>query len=362
MKKYLISAGTICLYATMTNAGGIDRSGQGVNILFEEGTVVQTSLSYTSPNVSGSLGGVSSGSVGQDFFGAGAAFKMPINEKLDFALIYDQPFGAHIEYDAGYPLSVDPVNPSAANSLLAESSSDALTGILRYKFDNNISTYVGLRAQSIQSEISVPAVAGYHVKTNNPVDFGYLVGVAWEKPEIAARVSLTYNSSIDHTFSQVESNSLGLNTTSSSTVTVPQSLNLDFQTGIAPKTLLFGSVRWVDWTQLSYIPPNYSLGEIVGFENATTTYSLGLARQLTDNFSGAISIGYEKSQNIPVTNLAPSDGSWSVGLGGTYDAGKAKISAGVRYTALGNAVTTSGASFSGSDAWSAGIQITYALN
>ena len=28
---------------------------------------------------------------------------------------------------------------------------------------------------------------------------------------------------------------------------MPQSVNLDFQTGIAPDTLVYGLVRWVNW-------------------------------------------------------------------------------------------------------------------
>jgi long-subunit fatty acid transport protein len=361
MKKRFISAGAICLATTTLHAGGIDRSGQGVNILFEVGTVIQTSLSYTSPEVTGSLGGVSSGSAGQSFQIAAAAFKTSVNDKLDFALIYDHPFGAHVEYDSSYPLSVDPVNPGTQNSLRAESNSEALTGIMRYKFDNNFSANLGLRAQRIDADISVPAVAGYRVNTNSPVDYGYLIGVSWEKPEIAARFSLNYNSSIDHTFKQVETNSLGLNTTSTSNVSTPQSVNLDFQTGIAPKTLLFGTIRWVDWSQLSYVPPNYSLGEIVGFGNSVTTYSLGVGRKITEKFSGALSVGYEESQDIPVTNLAPTDGKLILGVAGTYDFGKAKVSAGVRYTDLGDTTTTSGAEFSGNDAWTSGVQVTYTL-
>ncbi|GAB5436920.1 hypothetical protein [Falsiruegeria mediterranea] len=87
--------------------------------------------------------------------------------------------------------------------------------------------------------------------TDAPVDFGYALGVAWERPDIAARVSLTYSSAMEHTL--LESESLNppppvpagtlVTVPASSTIETPQSVNLDFQTGIAPDTLLFGSVR-----------------------------------------------------------------------------------------------------------------------
>ena len=37
-------------------------------------------------------------------------------------------------------------------------------------------------------------------------------------------------------------------------VDTPQSVQLDFQTGVAPKTLVFGYVRWVDWSEFSISP------------------------------------------------------------------------------------------------------------
>ncbi|MGI9368519.1 MAG: hypothetical protein ACR2O2_06740 [Ruegeria sp.] len=55
MKKTLIQACALCVGATAVQAGGIDRSGQGVNILFEEGSAVQFRLGYASPDISGTM-------------------------------------------------------------------------------------------------------------------------------------------------------------------------------------------------------------------------------------------------------------------------------------------------------------------
>jgi len=40
-------------------------------------------------------------------------------------------------------------------------------------------------------------------------------------------------------------------------IKTPQSVNLEFQTGIAKVTLLFGSVRWVDWTAFNIFPADF---------------------------------------------------------------------------------------------------------
>ena len=376
MKKALLQACAVCVGATAVQAGGIDRSGQGINILFEEGSAVQFRLGYTSPSVSGTMLGVDSGNVANSFFTPHLAYKHAFTDQLDFALIYDQPFGADIDYASGYPLSRNPVPGGRSDVLRAKADTDAVTALLRYKFDGGFSAIGGLRIQRLKANVAVPAAAGYEVNSGASTDLGYVLGVAWEKPEIAARVALTYNSKISHDLSQTESlnppqaagTGLVASFQTNSEVASPQSVNLDFQTGVAPKTLLFGSIRWVDWPQTIYDPPNYPpANPLVDYDDPTWTYSLGLGYQFTDEFSGAVTLGYESSTNEPVSNLGPTDGFWSIGVGGTYSLEKAKISGGIRYTDLGDATADGAgpaarANFTGNSAWSVGLQVTYALN
>jgi len=384
MKKALLQACAVCVGATAVQAGGLDRSGQGVNILFEEGSVVQFRLGYTSPSVSGTMPALSgpnigqpvdSGSVANNFFTPHLAYKTALTDKLDFALVYDQPFGADIDYSASYPLSQNPLTPLGGRTdvLRAKADTDAVTALLRYKFEGGFSAIGGLRAQRVKANVAVPLAVGYQVDTDADIALGYVIGVAWEKPEIAARIALTYNSKISHDLSQTESlnpptaPSVVASFDTSSTIETPQSVNLDFQTGVAPKTLLFGSVRWVDWPQLVYNPPNYPpTSNLVDYEDATYTYSLGLGYQFSDEFSGAVTLGYESSEGTTVSNLGPTDGFWSIGVGGTYSLEKAKISGGIRYTDIGEASADGAAgqtaTFTGNSAWSVGLQVTYALN
>ncbi|MBY6080987.1 OmpP1/FadL family transporter [Ruegeria arenilitoris] len=378
MKKALLQACVLCAGATAAHAGGIDRSGQGINIIFEEGSVVQFRLGYTNPSVSGTMLGVDSGNVANDFFSPHLAYKHAFTDQLDFALIYDEPFGADIAYGSNYPLSQNPIPGGRTDVLRAKADTEAITALLRYKFDGGFSAIGGLRIQRLSADVAVPAAAGYEVNADKDTALGYVVGVAWEKPEIAARVALTYNSKISHDLSQTESvNPIPIppippgtvaTFDTSSEVVSPQSVNLDFQTGVAPKTLLFGSIRWVDWPQTVYDPPNYPpTSALVDYDDPTWTYSLGLGYQFSEQFSGAVTLGYESATNEPVSNLGPTDGFWSIGLGGTYSMERAKISGGVRYTDLGDATADGAgpaarANFSGNSAWSVGIQVTYALN
>lgn len=377
MKKALLATCALCVGATASYAGGLDRSGQGINLIFEEGSVVQFRLGYTDPSVSGTLGGVDSGNVSNSFFTPHFGYKTSLSEKLDFAIMYDQPFGADISYADDYPLSINPVPGGRTGPLTATADTDAITALLRYKFDGGFSAIGGIRAQRVKANVTVPAVQGYEVNTDADTAFGYVIGVAWEKPEIAARVSLTYNSKISHDLSQTESiNPIPIppippgavaTFNSETEIETPQSINLDFQTGVAPKTLLFGSVRWVDWPQLNFSPPNYPFNPLVDYEDDTFTYSLGLGYQFSDEFAGAITLGYESAGSEPVSNLGPTNGFWSIGLGGTYSLEKAKISGGVLYTDVGDAIADGAgpgarANFTGNSAWSVGFQVTYQLN
>lgn len=374
MKKTLLQACALCVGATSIQAGGLDRSGQGINIIFEEGSVVQLRLGYASPDVSGEQNGVESGDVSNAFFSPGLAYKRSFTDKLDFALIYDEPFGADIGYSADYPLSQNPTAAFGGRSgiLRASADVDSLTALLRYKLDGGFSAIGGIRAQRASAKVVVPAAAGYEFDADADTDFGYLVGVSWEKPEIAARVSLVYNSKITHDLSSTESFNVvppvpaGLQTIDDTTrVETPQSINLDFQTGVAPKTLVFGSIRWVDWPQTVVAPAAYVgiVGDnLVDFDDDTFTYTLGMGYQFSEAFSGAISTSYEKSNGTEVSNLGPTDGFWSIGVGGTYTVENAQISGGVRYTDIGDATTTTGGEFSGNSAWSVGLQLTYSLN
>ncbi len=387
MKRALLQACMIFAGASAAQAGGLDRSGQGINLIFEKGTVAQFRLGYTDPSVSGTMPSlnpatlgqpVDSGDVANSFFTPHLGFKTSLTDKLDFAVMYDQPFGADISYANNYPLSLNPIPGGRSGVLEATADTDAITALLRYKFDGGFSAIGGIRAQRVEASVTVPLAAGYQVDTDADIAFGYVVGVAWEKPEIAARVALTYNSKISHDWSQTESLNPppfppitpGTVATfdTSSEIETPQSVNLDFQTGVAPKTLLFGSIRWVDWPQLVYNPPNYPpTSNLVDYDEATFTYSLGLGYQFSEEFSGAVTLGYESSSGNPVSNLGPTDGFWSIGLGGTYSLEKAKISGGVRYTDIGDATADGAgplarADFSGNSAWSVGFQITYALD
>ncbi|MBA4325022.1 MAG: hypothetical protein C0426_08230 [Rhodobacter sp.] len=256
-------------------------------------------------------------------------YKMDIGERLDFAMVLDQPIGA----DVAYPGTPGPGSYPLAGST-AKLTSSAITALVRYSFENNVSVYGGLRYQTVHGEVGL--TGGYTMETNYDSELGYVVGLAWEKPEIAARVALTYNSAITHSLESVEAGfpPAGFDTE------IPQSVNLEFQTGIAKDTLLFGSIRWVDWSEFVIDPPNYPFPiPLVSYPEDRITYNLGIGRRFNETWSGAVTLGYEPSDGELTGNLGPTDGFRSIGLAATYTRDNLKITGGVRYVELGDATT-----------------------
>ena len=351
MDRVILAAGALALGTTAAFAGGIERSSQSVAILFEQGTYGELSFSMVNPNVSGVFGGAApSGDMSPHYATFSLGYKQELNEKIDLALIVDQPVGAKVAYPTGtgYPFA----------GSTADLESLAVTGLLRYKLPSNFSIFGGLRAQSISGDVTVVSLAGtYTMSTNTDYGFGYVAGVAWEKPEIAARVALTYNSAIKHGLDALE---VGAFTTPLD-IEVPQSVNLEFQTGIAKDTLLFGSVRWVEWTAFEIAPAIYvsNFGApLVEYDNDVITYNLGVGRRFSDTWSGAVTVGYEKANGTAVGNLGPTDGFTSLGLAATYTKDKMKITGGVRYIAIGDATTKSIAGdFADNSGFGAGVRI-----
>ena len=347
MKKTLTAGAALLLTTSIATAGGLDRSGQGIGFIFEEGDAAFATLGYVTPSVS-SNPEAAAGDVGVDYFALSFGYKTELQPGLELSVIFDQPYGADIAYETG------PLNGTEASV-----DSNAITSILRYKTSPNMSVYGGLRLQTIKGSAAVPA-AGYTLETDTSYGFGYVVGAAYEKPEIALRAALTYNSSVDHTLAGTETSPFPGGPTTDFDNTTPQSVNFDFQTGIAADTLAFASVRWVEWSEYDITPARYPGGSLVDYSNDVYTYTVGVGRRFSDVFSGSFTIGYEESTGEPAPNLGPTDGYISYAIGGEYKMNdNTKLRGGIRYVDIGDATTDAGINFEDNSAIAVGASVVY---
>jgi long-chain fatty acid transport protein len=365
MKNILLTASVMALGAGAAVAGGIDRSGQGIGALFEKGSYAELSFGYVSPRVSGNdvaaFGGQASGDVAGNYLSFGGAYKTDLNDNISVAVIVDQPFGADILYGA---------SSVALGGTLAKTTVTAVTGIAQYNFGNGFSAHGGLRVQTASGRVELRGLAygalnGYNVALSRDEGVGYLVGVAYERPDIALRVALTYNSEVKFNFDTVERVGAAVTGTAPTEVSTPQSVNLDFQSGVAKDTLVFGSVRWADWSNFKIDPPWFTPvagGGLVSLDDSTT-YTLGVGRKFNESWSGALSVSYEKEGNPLVSPLAPTNGRLGATVAAIYTTGNMKITTGINYTKLGDAQPETGtpdtarANFTGNSAVGVGVKV-----
>lgn len=453
------------------HAAALDRSGQSTAAFFQKGHYAELGASGLMPKVGGvdSAGNVVP-EMAEDYEMYSAALKYELSPTSSFAIIYDQPFGAAAKYQGDNNFSATATNsfiirpatpttpavavPNAAIGLSGNTSvevdSHNTTFLYGYQPMQDVTLFGGAAIQSISGDLNLfgPAygpLSGYKAKLQQDNRLGYVAGFAFEKPEIALRLAVTYRSEIEHRLKTSEAivlpaaalaglrgslaaaNSplaaapvqmiqtalgaevvrvstdlaadptnvalqtergqlVGLLTLagtsqltseleSSTEITTPQSVNLDFQTGIMADTLAFANVRWVNWASFGIQPalvkqlttsaatPNGL--NIVDYAKDQWSANVGVGRKLHPQVSGSVSVGWDSGAGNPITTLGPNEGYWNVGLGARYSpAENVDVSLGVKYFWLGDAeakISSGGivGNFENNDALAIGLKVGY---
>ncbi|MBT8412136.1 MAG: transporter, partial [Octadecabacter sp.] len=299
MKNFLTAGAALLLTTGIATAGGLDRSGQGIGIIFEDGDYAELSYGSVSPSLTGDgIGGVT-GDIAPTYSQLGMGLKMQVNDQVSLALIYDQPFGADVDYDTGSTYILGTTNASV--------ESDGVTALLRYEINPNFSVHGGARFVQASGVYDVTFPAAYASTYSKGNGTGYVIGGAYERDDIALRVALTYSSEIDVALD---------GTAGDLSTTLPESVNLDFQTGIAADTLLFGSMRYVGWKGFSL--DDSVAGSILSYDDDVITYNIGVGRRISDQLAASFSIGNEASTGDLTVNLGPTDCYMSYQLGAAF--------------------------------------------
>jgi len=352
MNRFTLAVVAATVSTSSAFAGGLDRSGQRIGFMFEEGNYAELSFGYAKPSVDGNdvaaFGGQASGNAADNFIVPGVSVKADLNENVSFGFVIDEPYGSDISYPAAGSV--------ALGGTKAIVDSYAITALGRYKFGNGFSVLGGVRYQEISADVTLRgaaygalgAGAGYNGAFASDGAWGYVAGVAYERPEIALRVALTYNSQIDHELDTVETSALapGGQVRSKTDIRSPESLNLEFQTGVAKDTLVFGSIRYAKYDETIVSPTFFDAAVDPAIQNTSLTtienstdFEIGVGRRITDRFSASLTLGYAtKGDDDLVSPLSPVNGSKSIAIGASYlVTDQVKLSGGIRYTALGDA-------------------------
>jgi long-subunit fatty acid transport protein len=353
MKRTLINIAILStiLGTGMAQAGGFDVSGQDTSIILKEGNLLEITSVSVSPSVTGAYDSSTSGGVvtdvAPDYTFTNLAFRTDISDDISLAIIQDQPYGAKIKWNDGE--SQTGAGAVSYKGVQADIKSDATTALISYSIADNVTVYGGLKNQSISATASNPVVGVYSITSEADASMGYIVGAAVEKPEIALKIALTYHSKVGHDLAISESYA-GSSTPSTSTLSfnTPEAFNLDFQTGIAANTLLFGTIRHVNWKQFELRPCLYetltrtvassadSGASLKKFDHNATTYTIGLGRKLSDQWSAAVTYGTESATGDDGSALGPTDGFSKMGVGVTYTGEQMTVTLAVQKANLGD--------------------------
>ncbi len=311
---------------SMATAGGMDRATTGTSTLFEKGSYAELSYASTAPSIGpnanlllGLAGGMN---VTQSFTTTQFSFKTDLNDKLSVAILSNNnPFGVDVDYD---DFATGGGAYAGITSLRANLGSTAVTSMARYKITDRVSAIAALKYQTVSgtADVSVPLSAASGVAVDGDVsltrasDTNFIVGTSYEIPEIALRVVGTYES--EATFDpSVIAETIGANT-GPGQIKTPEVLMLEFQSGVAANTLVFGSIRHAKWEDAQVkMSAAYDNAQLSDFDNSTT-YTLGVGRKFSDSFSASLSASVDTGDGDDASLLAPTGRSTAISLGGKY--------------------------------------------
>ncbi|MCO8103761.1 transporter [Acinetobacter indicus] len=333
-------------------AAGLDRSGQSIAAFLQPGNYAEAGISVLDPKVQSNQLKVND--MAEDYYFPSAAIKVQATEHISIGLLYDQPFGA----ESLYP-SNNLVFGANGEATQVEVETHNLSALIGYQPTENWNFYAGPVYQTVKGNVSLRGTAylllsGYNIDLKEDDAFGWLAGAAYQIPEIALKAAITYRSEIKHELDTTETFGFGAiqRPNALTEVVTPQSVNIDFQTGVAANTLAFANIRWVHWDQFAVSPAALASASklakgkaqnLIDYSDDQISATVGVGHKFTSKWSGSASVGWDSGAGNPVTTLGPVEGFWSVGLGGQYSpAENYFIQAGVKYFWLGDATARTG--------------------
>lgn len=361
-----------------SHASALEQSGQSILPFLENGNYAEMNLFAVDSSVSGVIRdrpdivrenqNRDTGDIGKNTQFYTAALKLQLTDQLNFGVLFDQPFGAEI----AYPLR--PNNTYSDNDTSKEGTSvkvetQNISMLLGYAPFKNFQIYGGPVYQEVKGKVSFRGAAyteaynGYNANFKKDAELGWLAGASYQIPDMALKAAITYRSKIKYDF-QVDEDIFGqpleLVAPAKTRLETPQSINIDFQTGIAEKTLVYTSLRWVNWKKFETRPNQFgAISEILTSEATGGEYTkgfkldtyqkdqysatIGLGQQFTDKWSASTDISWDSGTGHPASTLGPMKGSWSLGLGAQFNpAPNYFIAGGVKYFWLGDVTSEDG--------------------
>ncbi|MDV7589946.1 transporter [Acinetobacter baumannii] len=364
--------------SNISHASALEQSGQSILPFLENGNYAEANLFAVDASVSGIVNDRAdlvrdhqsrdTGDIAESTQFYTAAIKLQLTDRLGFGVLYDQPFSADIKYPARSNNSYFD-NDISHEGTSVKADTQNLSLLFGYSPYQHFQIYGGPVYQTVKANVALrgnaytQAFNGYNAKFKQQGEVGWLLGGSYQLPDIALKAAITYRSKIKYQF-QVEEDIFGeplkLVENEKTKLETPASLNIDFQTGISEKSLVYMNLRWVNWKEFETRPPQYgAFSEILmkeltndeyiqgfkldSYQNDQYSATLGIAHQFTEKWSTSTDVSWDSGTGNPASTMGPIKGSWSLGLGVQFNPAKNYfITGSLKYFWLGDTKTEDG--------------------
>lgn len=335
--------------ATPNHAGGLERGGNSIDLLFNPNRyAAQTTAGFVMPGrklnnvqdnspLNGPTGGGKRDRVRatEAYSAPQIGFKVGLTDSIDCMFGYSQPWGAH---------SNPGINWAGANDNIETLvNSHSYSGTCSYRL--NVTEAAQFR---LIGGLSYQEFDGFQEKLVAPVPtnsfgwdgvgrlnletsgWGQHFGISYEIPDYIFRTTLIYRSEVRLNDITGTLDLTGLPPGSGGnplaggiwgirgSTRMPQSLEFQVQSGIAPNWLAFGSVKWVDWSILQEIPFYHGQRRVTSIDllyQDGWTVKVGIGHKFNDHLSGAIQTSWDRGTS---TTIGSQTDTWAISAGLSY--------------------------------------------
>jgi long-chain fatty acid transport protein len=308
-------------------AGGYDTGETDWDFLFQnQGNVaVEAATRYINPqrdltNITGALGPTINVDETAPFSVQRFSIAVRLGESVRCMGSYREPWAGEADYGSAWTYSFSAITQSFT------SEDFGLTcGVSMALEKGKLTLLGGVSRQEINYVLTqtTPIVGGVSTTDVSDEETAYRIGLAYEIPEYALRASVIYNSQVDYdmtdtlSFSAIPGPPLSI----FGSISMPQSVEAKFQSGVAPGWLIFGSAKWTDWSVADNMPlcavgvsPCTQAAAVSGLTllfQDTWTVTLGAAHQFNEYFSVAGNVTWDQGATRGFTSQTDT---WVAGL------------------------------------------------
>jgi long-chain fatty acid transport protein len=318
-------------------AGGFARGTADTDLLFEDGNFnMRVDARAVVPTQKFSVN-VNPALVGTNFYSTymipSASVKFNVTDNLRCEGTYTQNVGADVHYAA-------PKFPSG--KLSEDFHTDEFGTACAVRFDVGEGGVLSVIGGGFVEELTYDRATDLSVPTGGALplgtlanlklkgqEYGWRAGLAYEIPEYKLRAQIIYRSGTQYGATgslTVPGALVGLPVASvalpaTALGNLPQSLELAARSGVAPGWLVFGSVKWTDWSVLQNLtvstPLSTQIDQYQWRDGWTVTG--GVVHSFSDAFAGQVSLTWDRGVT---TGWDLRDEVWTLGIGSRFRSGK----------------------------------------